>query len=207
MAVAPHEVVTSKGDAVGKLTAFSHVVMVCRDMDATVRFYRDILGLNVVFTSGEEAIQARDQRDANDPRFAGETIKRAFTRQYFFELPSGEAFGFYEVPDNAEGRESGPAGHPYWPGAADAPTRRPQRFHHLAFNVETSEDVDWFVNRLTEHGIEFTGPFGAPGDPFMSRIYFWDPSGYPLEIATIGMADERSAYLTDTNPVPALLER
>ena len=51
---------------------------------------------------------------------------------------------------------------------------------------------------------------GSP-TPFAHRIYFWDPSGNPLEIATPyldadGNPFDASVYYMDTEPVPALLE-
>lgn len=210
MTLAPHDILTSKGEAVGKINGFSHMVLVCRDMDATVRFYRDILGLKLIATSGEAAIKARDAEDAKDSKLAGEGKKRPFTRQYFFQLPNGEGFGFYEVPDAVDGRETTPLGYWYWPGAEDMPPAKPHKLDHLAFNVPTKEDVKFFMNRLTENGIKFIGPFDArPGGwgHYVHRIYFFDPSGNALEIATIGDPGTDSSNYVDTDPVPALLER
>jgi catechol 2,3-dioxygenase-like lactoylglutathione lyase family enzyme len=211
MSVAPQEVITSKGEAVGRLTGLSHIVFVCRDMDATVRFYRDILGLKVITTSGQKAQQLRDAIDA---KLYGTKYKREFTRQYFFELPNGEAFGFYEVPDSPDGRETPPLGHWLWPGSGETPPKRPTKLDHLSFDVASKEDIDWFIDHLTKNGIEIFGPVmpkeGSP-TPFMYRIYFYDPSGNALEIATPfvdenGQPFDGNIYLLDTEPVPALLE-
>jgi catechol 2,3-dioxygenase-like lactoylglutathione lyase family enzyme len=190
----------------------SHIVFVCQDMDATVRFYRDILGLKVVSTSGEAAMKQRNEADANDAAFGGKVYERPFTRQYFFELPNGEGFGFYEVPGGVDGRETTPLGHWYWPGTADMPPKRPHKLDHFAFHVPTKADVLWFVDRLEQHGIDFIGPFepreGSP-TKYTFRIYLWDPSGNPLEIATLVEEQEQlpdSAFFLDTEPVPAMLE-
>jgi catechol 2,3-dioxygenase-like lactoylglutathione lyase family enzyme len=211
MTAVPHELVTSKGEAVGRITGLSHLVFVCQDMDATVRFYRDILGLKVITTSGQKAQKLRDEIDA---RIYGTSYKREFTRQYFFELPDGTAFGFYEVPGCLDGRETAPLGHWLWPGTGERPPKHPTKIDHLAFNVESTSDVEWFIERLAGHGIDVFGPVmpkeGSP-TPFMYRIYFFDPSGNPLEIATPFVDDDGqpfapSIYFLDTEPVPALHE-
>jgi catechol 2,3-dioxygenase-like lactoylglutathione lyase family enzyme len=213
MTLAADEIVKEKGEAVGKITGVSHAVFICRDMDATVRFYRDILGLRVISTSGEEAMKKRNAADAADPAFGGKQYERPFTRQYFFELPNGEGFGFYEIPNSVDGRTTTPLGHWYWPGTEDMPPRTPHKLDHFAFHVPTLEDVEWFAERLVAHGVEVIGPF-APraGSPtkYTHRIYFWDPNGIPLEIATQVEGQEHfpeSAFFLDTKPVAAMLEK
>jgi catechol 2,3-dioxygenase-like lactoylglutathione lyase family enzyme len=213
MAVVPSEVVQSKGPAAGRIAGMSHIVFICRDMDETVRFYRDILGLKLISTSGTSTMKQRDAEDAKDSSFAGRNRPRRFTRQYFFQLGNGEGFGFYEVPDAPDGRETTPLPHWYWPGAEDMPPERPHKVDHFAFHVPTKEDVQWYMNRLTEHGIDFIGPFDPrPGSPprYLHRIYFWDPSGNPLEIASMVDESERPddprAYFLDSDPVPAATE-
>lgn len=211
MTVAPHEVLKQRGEAVGRLTGFSHIVFICNDMEETVRFYRDILGLKLLTTSGAAA---QAIRDAVDAKLFGTTYKRPFTRQYFFEFPNGDAIGFYEVPGSTDGRETPPLVNWIWPDSKGAPPADPTKIDHIAFNVPTMEDVDWFVDRLKEHGVPVFGPVepkeGSP-TPFMHRIYFWDPSGNALEIATPyvdanGDPFPADVYYMDTDPVPALLE-
>jgi catechol 2,3-dioxygenase-like lactoylglutathione lyase family enzyme len=207
-AVAPHEVVKSKGAAVGRITGINHIALVCQDMDATVRFYRDILGLRVIATSGEAANRRRDLADID--RWSGaEAITRPFTRQYFFQLPNGDSLTFYEMPDSPSARDvAAPIIPTVWPGDAQ-PAVRPSKMDHLAFHVPTRADVQWFMKRLTEHGIEFGGPLDSMGISPMQvthRIYFWDPSGIAVEIATFEADPDDSIYFLDTEPVPALLE-
>ena len=170
MATTEHEYVTSRGEAAGKLLRFSHLVFVTRDMDATVRFYRDVLGFQVASTR------------LADVTFQGE---RRRVREYFFEIPCGEAFGFYEIPESPDGRTTAPLTGWFWPGTEDQVVERPHKLDHMAFHVESKEDVDFFCNRLTEHGVPYLGPFVARATGFTQRIYFYDPSGNPLELATL----------------------
>lgn len=218
MAIAPAEIVerygyrmvASKGEAAGRLTGFSHLVFVTNDMDATVRFYRDILGLRVIGTSGGSAIRYRDQKDLE---MMGErAVKRPFTRQYFFQLPNGEGFGFYEMPDSPDAREKmAPLGYHYWPDSdkVDAPTFF-NKIDHISFRVDSREDIDWFMDRFKEHGVPFLGPYmpkeGQPGH-FVYRLYLYDPTGTPLEIAVNeSESDNLADFFTDDEPVPSLLE-
>ena len=55
--------------------------------------------------------------------------------------------------------------------------------HHLAFIVETDEAQLKWKRRLIDNGIEVTGPYDRH---FFHSIYFSDPDGLILEIATRG---------------------
>lgn len=189
--------VTTRGKAAGKLLRFSHLVFITQDMDATVRFYRDVLGFRVASTR------------LVDVTFQGEQQR---VREYFFEIPGGEAFGFYEVPESPDGRMTTPLTSWFWPGTEEQIAERPHKLDHMCFHVETKEDVDFFCARLTEHGVPFLGPFVARATGFTHRIYFYDPSGNPLELATLTpdhldrVAADPTHYLGDDDPVPSMLK-
>jgi catechol 2,3-dioxygenase-like lactoylglutathione lyase family enzyme len=188
----------------------SHTLLICRDMEEGVRFYRDVLGLRLISTSGTAAQTVRDTVDTD---LFGTPTKRDFRRLYFFELPDGAVLGLYEIPGAADGREQPPVAHWFWPGGTGRGPTNPMKMDHLAFNVNSAADVDWFMEHLEKHGVPYCGPMepqeGAP-TPFMHRIHFYDPSGNALEIAT-AFVDEHgepfatSIYLLDTEPVSALL--
>lgn len=211
MELAPHkQILTVAGNAAGKINRLSHVVFVCRDMDETVWFYRDILGLKIVGTSGKVSQAARDSFDSNE---SGQARKRIFSRQYFFQLGDGEVIGFYEVPDAPDARAALPLVNWIWPGTSGIPPEKPFGCDHIALNVDTVEDVNWFKERLIAHGTPVFGPVNPkPGSPvmFTHRIYFFDPSGNALEIATQNMSDpmwqqiDETYFFSDTEPVPQL---
>ena len=58
----------------------NHLALVTNDMDTTVRFYRDVLGMPLVGTTGN--------RDENYPH-----------RHYFLSLGRGAAIAFFEWKD------------------------------------------------------------------------------------------------------------
>ncbi|MBX6365594.1 MAG: VOC family protein, partial [Gemmatimonadetes bacterium] len=55
--------------------------------------------------------------------------------------------------------------------------------HHLALGVETPEAQLKWKRWLTDHGVAVTGPFDRG---YFRSIYFADPDGQILEIATVG---------------------
>jgi catechol 2,3-dioxygenase-like lactoylglutathione lyase family enzyme len=208
------EIVPSKGHAVGKLTRFNHIVLICRDMEESVTFYRDILGLKVVGTSGGAS---QTERDAADSLAFGKPVRRAFTRQYFFQLGDGELFSLYEVSTAIDGRKQPPLAYWLWPQrdveVADGFTK----LDHLAFNVESIEELEWFAEHLRASGVEVEGPVVATNrwetQPSLvpCRLYFYDPSGNPLEISTQNIGEAlwenvlSGAFFKDTDPVPTVM--
>lgn len=207
----PKDILQTKGPAVGKLNRMNHIVLVCRDMEESVRFYRDILGLKLVGTGGGSS---QSDRDRADSEAFGRPVKRNFTRQYFFELGGGELFSLYEVPTALDGRDTPPLANWLWPGSTGAPPERVMKLDHLAFNVDSIEDLLWFADHLQASGVEFEGPVVATERWATSpslvpcRLYFYDPSGNPLEISTQNIGDDfwnldRRVFFKDTDPVPS----
>lgn len=109
-------------------SGINHLAMVTPDMDATVRFYQDVLGMNLVGTLGNG--------DPNEPYPY---------RHYFFQVGPEQTLAFFEWPGIDTG-EKKPAGIP-------APGRE---FDHVSFNVPTVEDLMALRARLQEHGVEVT---------------------------------------------------
>lgn len=189
---APERVVQA-GPAAGKITGFNHLVLVCRDMNASVRFYRDILGLRIMRTAPE---------------------RRGYQKQYFFELGNGELFSLYQMANVVE-RPEPPVVNSAWPGSDGVPPQNPQKMDHLAFNVDDMETLLWFQQHLRSRGVAVSEVFGQPaGTEFLpGRIYFYDPDGNPLEIATLDAANpgwegfDHEKWFQDDTPVPALNER
>jgi catechol 2,3-dioxygenase-like lactoylglutathione lyase family enzyme len=184
------DVITEAGEARGRLTGFSHLVLVCRDMDRSVRFYRDLLGLKIVRTS---------------PR------QRGYEKQYFFALTNGELLALYQMADVAPGPAPVVAG--LWPAHDGDESQAPTRMDHFAFNVDSIAELEWFRDHLRGHGVSTSDVVGdRDGMPFLpGRLYFSDPDGNPLEIATAARADPRwrgfdeRAWLRDDEPVAPLV--
>ncbi len=103
----------------------NHLAMVTPDMEATVRFYHEVLGMRLVATLGNG--------DPNEPYPY---------RHYFFQMGDGNTIAFFEWPGVDTG-ETKPAGIP-------APGRQ---FDHMSFNVESLEELLALRARLVEAGI------------------------------------------------------
>src|SRR5262249_2802569 len=127
------QLVATKGEAVGRITGLSHIVLICRDMDRSVRFYRDVLGLKLVATQP--------------------TPREEYDRQYFFDMGKGELFSLYQVPNVPDQLEV-PIPLNRWPDDPDLlPSTAPQKLDHLSFDVESDEDVEWFRRHLEAEGV------------------------------------------------------
>ncbi|MCW2982709.1 MAG: Glyoxalase/bleomycin resistance protein/dioxygenase [Conexibacter sp.] len=207
---AGHQVVQSGGAAAGKLRGINHLALFTHDMEATVRFYRDVLGLKVVRTNGR-VDTLKEVRTGDDDARENFT----FERQYFFELANGELYSLYEVND-LDDRFDGSIVPHLWPGVPERvrSVTRPQKLDHLAFDVPSRDDLVWFQARLQSYGIAVSKIIERKLDPshakFVKSIYFYDPSGNSLEISTMDLGDpewegyDRSDWFRDDRPVPAL---
>jgi catechol 2,3-dioxygenase-like lactoylglutathione lyase family enzyme len=186
-------VVTEKGEATGLLTGYNHIQIIVHDMSEALVFYRDILGLKVVRTYGH--FSSTEFPDAP-----------AIERNYYLEFGNHELLILLEIP-------SAPRPDPsvffpsLWPGVGSPPVGA-SKVDHMAFNVPTQERLDWFHDRLVSYGIPVSDVIGRGGSKLTTSIYFFDPSGNAMEIATFdkgeGVQPEQSIWL-DTNPVPELL--
>jgi catechol 2,3-dioxygenase-like lactoylglutathione lyase family enzyme len=197
-AAAEADVVAAKGDATGRLTGVNHIQLIVRDMREGVRFYRDVLGLRLIRTYG------RYVPPADIPG------ARTVEKNYYFELGNSEIITLIEVPDFTPPDQSVfvPS---YWPGERVSPDS-PDKFDHLALNVATRADLEWFREHLDANGVTVSKLFEPTGMKLVTSIYFYDPSGNPLEIATFDLTGsvweghnpaDRDQWL-DAEPVPEL---
>lgn len=108
-------------------SGINHLVMVTGDMDQTVRFYRDVLGMPLVATIGNRP---------DDYPF----------RHYFFRIGEANTIAFFEWPGMVEKRHK-PAG---------LPARGFLQFDHVSFNVNDEESLLELQQRLETNGIEVT---------------------------------------------------
>ncbi|MCH8087987.1 MAG: VOC family protein [Chloroflexi bacterium] len=111
----------------GNFKGINHLALVTGDMEKTVRFYRDVLGMPLVATIG------------NSPDSYP-------YRHYFFKLGESNTIAFFEWPGMVEEFHK-PAG---------LPTRGRVQFDHVSFNVENEDALLELKARLEEHEIEVT---------------------------------------------------
>ncbi len=165
-----------------RFKGINHLAMVTGDLDATVRFYRDILEMPLVAAIGSHA-------GAESKPF----------KHYFFELGAGNTIAFFEWPGVKA--EHKPAGEPVSGNV---------QFDHISFNVESEADLLALQRRLREHGIQatrvvdhgfihsiyFTDPNGIALE---ASYWVTDPTGQPPAYGD-------KVLFGDPSPVPALRE-
>lgn len=101
----------------------NHLVLVTNDMDKTVRFYRDVLGMKVVGTMGGEV--------------GGQRM-----RHYFFSLGGGSCIAFFEWP-GVELPTRKDAGMP----------ASGRQFDHVSIGMESEEALSQLQKRAREAGV------------------------------------------------------
>jgi glyoxylase I family protein len=129
-----------------RLTGLHHVTLICRDLDRTTAFYRDLLGLSLVR-------QGTNDDDPGSRHFwFGDEHGSPGTLVSFLEYPS--------MPQGAVGIGS---------------------THHLAFAVESSDELIAWREYLGAHGVECSQVLDRGG---LRSLYLRDPDGHIIEIAT-----------------------
>ncbi|GHB67660.1 hypothetical protein GCM10010377_68190 [Streptomyces viridiviolaceus] len=191
--------VTSAGPAAGRLQGVNHLQLIVDDMDESVRFYRDVLGLRVVRT------RTKENYPVSPSGFN-------MLKNYFFDMGNGGLLSLVQI-EGAQGspQDTEPAvsGSWLWPDTTRGP-QFPRKMDHLAFDVESHDDMVWFHAHLRECGVKVTEIITREDEHFVESIYFYDPNGIPLEIATFDRAHPRwkthdpNMWFWDPEPVPAL---
>ncbi len=118
----------SDKDKAIKFMGVNHLAMITDDLNKTVRFYRDVLGMPVVATTGN-----------GNPR------EPYPYRHYFFGLGQGNTLAFFEWPGVDTGVRKD-AGIP-----SDG-----RQFDHLSFGVENLEALLDLQARIKAHGADVT---------------------------------------------------
>lgn len=106
----------------------NHLALVTNDMDATVRFYRDVLGMELVATTGN---------DPDGPPY----------RHYFFSLGPGSTIAFFEWPDV----ELPPRKDSGIPASG-------RHFDHVSIGLTADDEIDRLRQRIERHGYEVSDP-------------------------------------------------
>lgn len=130
-----------------KFKGINHLAMATRDMDTTIRFWRDLLGMRLVAGLGEPGY-----------------------RHYFFEIDENDLIAFFE-----------------WSGVEPLdkknhgrPVKGPFVFDHVAFGVETQNDLWYLKDKLEVAGFDCSDVIDHG---FIHSIYSFDPNGIPIEFS------------------------
>lgn len=133
----------------------NHVAYPTFDTAATVRFYTEILGFRL---AGAVRIEAEESGDGHGP-----------TLHTFFETGAGECIAFFDVRSASE------------PPADDLPIW----VRHVAFNLDSHEELLAWKGRLEGEGLAVAGPVDHQDGTWQS-IYFQDPNRVTLEFTWQG---------------------
>jgi catechol 2,3-dioxygenase-like lactoylglutathione lyase family enzyme len=136
-----------------------HTCITVSNLERSIAFYRDLLGLELLFT--EESERSQDDR-SRALGIAGAKVKLAILR-------AGDAR--VELIEYVTA-----AGRPYDRRVNDVGAM------HIAFQVE---DIEGVYQRMVDHGVRFTAPPATiPAGPMTGWCwtYFFDPDGVSLEI-------------------------
>ncbi|CAN5690368.1 hypothetical protein BH09PSE5_BH09PSE5_11940 [soil metagenome] len=183
-----------------KVTGINHILLTVKDMNRSVDFFCNILGLTVKGTA------QMTMNKYPGPLETGAKVKRL----YFLQATDGTMIVCAETPD-VHTDVVNPVLPAYWPDS-DRPAIN-AKVDHVALNVESRDDLVHLQTRLREHGVKVSEINERDSTPkFVKSIYFRSPDGLPMEICTWDWSDpswEAAAqvnYMTDPDPVPSLKE-
>ena len=128
-----------------------HVAYRCNDAKETVAFYRDTLGMAFEVAFSEDKVPSTCEPDPY--------------MHVFLDAGMGNVLAFFELPNSP-------------PMGKDPNT--PEWVQHIAFEVETYEELEDSKQRLEQAGLDVLGPINHG---VFDSIYFFDPNGHRLELA------------------------
>ena len=141
----------------------NHLALVCKDMDRTVAFYQDVLGMPLTKT-----IELPEGRG----------------KHYFFDCGGGDQLAFFWFPDGPDSVDA---------RTLRRITSTPGTMNHVAFNVAPDKldryrekllDLGIECTDVVNHDDSETGVSeGISPSTFVRSIYFKDPDGMQLEFA------------------------
>lgn len=153
-----------------ELRGVNHLALVCRDMERTVDFYTNVLGMPLVKTI---------------------ELPAGMGQHFFFDCGGGDCLAFFWFPNAPDGVPgiSAPAARP---DQGDL-TSAIGSMNHVAFDV-APEKIAEYRDRLLAAGVECTeianhddSEFGISEDlhpgVYVRSVYFQDPDGILLEFA------------------------
>ena len=153
-----------------ELRGINHLALVCRDMERTVDFYTNVLGMPLVKTI---------------------ELPAGMGQHFFFDCGGGDCLAFFWFPNAPDGVPgvSAPAARP---DQGDL-TSAVGSMNHVAFDV-APEKIEEYRDRLVAAGIDCTeianhddSEFGISKEihsgVYVRSVYFQDPDGILLEFA------------------------
>ena len=153
-----------------ELRGVNHLALVCKDMERTVDFYTNVLGMPLVKTLD---------------------LPNGMGQHFFFDMGNDDTLAFFWFPDAPEA-QPGLASPTVENGELRMMTAHGS-MNHVAFDVPADRMEDYLV-RLRDKGIEVTDIVNHDHSPaqanaeitdstWVRSLYFMDPDGICLEFA------------------------
>lgn len=142
-----------------------HAAYRCNDAAETVAFYRDLLGMPFKLAIAEDQVPSTGEPDPY--------------MHVFMDCGGSNVIAFFELPNSP--RMGTDPNTPAW-------------VQHIAFELETLEDLMGMKTRLQEAGLDVLGPVNHG---IFDSIYFFDPNGHRLEFAVNKGTDEQMTQLRE----------
>jgi len=128
-----------------------HVAYRCRDAKETVAFYREFLDMDFKLAIAEDQVPSTGEPDPY--------------MHVFMDAGMGNVLAFFELPNSPEqGKDP----------------NTPDWVQHIAFELDSLDELSAKQARLQDAGIEVLGPINHG---IFDSIYFHDPNGHRLEFA------------------------
>lgn len=147
-----------------------HYAYKARDAEETRQFYEDILGLPLYHIIQSDYVPS-----------TGEYCPYT---HFFFRLQDGSFIAFFDLGDDVKAEPS--PNTPLW-------------VNHIAFRVNTVQELENTKQRLEAHGVEV---LGVTDHHIFKSIYFFDPNGIRLELSA-QLANDEQMEKTAPWPTPA----
>ncbi len=112
-----------------KYTGINHLAMATRDLDTTIRFWRDLLGMRLVAGLGRPGM-----------------------RHYFFEISEHDMIAFFEWPDVEKAREKDHGAPVKGPFVFDHVSFEVESEEDLWTLKDKLEAADFWVSEVIDHG-------------------------------------------------------
>lgn len=151
MAVLPSSPAAAALPPAAPVQQLHHFAYKARDAEETRHFYEDILGLPLYHIIQSDYVPS-----------TGEYCPYT---HFFFRLQDGSFIAFFDLGDDL---------------ASEPSPNTPAWVNHIAFRVNTVEELENTKVRLQAHGIEV---LGVTDHHIFKSIYFFDPNGIRLELS------------------------
>jgi glyoxylase I family protein len=144
--------------AAAPIQQLHHFAYRAKDAEETRHFYEDILGLPLYHIIQSDIVPS-----------TGEYCPYT---HFFFRLQDGSFIAFFDLGDDE---------------AALPSPNTPKWVNHIAFRVNTIDELERMKTRIQAHGIEV---LGVTDHHVFKSIYFFDPNGIRLELSANVVSEE-----------------